>query len=203
MRAPLAFLVLCLWMGAAYAVTDYDACAAEHKFPVAADGPPLQYVVPDRLDVAQKQALVACADKMKHLPFSWWVTNVLREDIKAGKVRAPIDLEAERQKKVEKQLDSSWASPQSDLGKLAWKAGAWLAVFMLIVLLWKAGPVILAIGGVLLIGFAVFGATFGAGKGMFDEMGGMYVMFFAAGAVILLVAAGFWALVKRTRETDD
>jgi hypothetical protein len=197
-------LLSCLWSASreAHAVADYAACAAKHKFPLVV-GPPTQYVLPHQLEPEQKRLLVACADELKHLPFSDWVTNVFREDIKAGKVKAPLDLRAEHQKKVETQLDSSWAKPQSALARFLWQAGAWMALVLVLIVAWKIGPLILVIAGCGTLVFALFGATVGAGKGMFDEMGGMYPMFGLLAAIVLFVAGGILGIVRAWMRKED
>ena len=194
----------CLWAapGEAHAVADYATCAAKHKFRLD-PGPPAQYVLPHQLESEQKQLLVACADELKHLPFSDWVTNVLREDIRAGHVKAPIDLRAEHQKKVEKQLDSSWAKPQGGVGRFLWHAGAWMALAVVLIVAWKVGPLILVIAGTGLLVFALFGATVGAGRGMFDEMGGMFPLFAFLAAIVLFVFGGILGVVRAWMRKED
>ena len=126
-----------------------------------------------------------------------------REDIKAKTVKPPIDLRAEHQKKIEKQLDSSWAKPQSDVGRFLPQAGAWAGLIVVLVVAWKIGPLILVIAGSGLLVFAIFGATVGAGKGMFDEMGGMYPTFAVFAAVLLFIGAGLLGIARAWLRRDD
>lgn len=187
----------CLWAlpQLAWAYSEYHSCAAENKFPPTA--------LPHQLTTEQKQLLVACADARKHAPLADWVSNVFREEIRDGTVKAPIDWRKVQQAKLEKQLDGSSWRPQSDWARFLWKAGAWLAFGMFLVVLWKSGPMMLVIGACGLVVFAVFGATVGAGKGMFDEMGGMYPAFAVMFAMLLLVVAGVWFVIRARRKDDD